>query len=155
MKRGYLFTALLFAVFMFPFIGNVSNADALGNYGCGNKDKRTHVNCLRGLLSNTPYGIGVKANKPGRDGLGNYGCGNKNKKKHTKCLRRLLDQHAGGPGMPPMGNSSGMPTVGNGSRVPPTEIDRGCTPSHPKRGPRESGRCILRGIAGKMIECCE
>ena len=29
MKRGYIFIALLFTVFMFPFAGNVSNADAI------------------------------------------------------------------------------------------------------------------------------
>jgi hypothetical protein len=96
MKRGYLFIAFLFTAFMFPLVGNVSTADALGKYGCGNKDKRTHVNCLRGLLSDTPYGIAVKASKPGKDGLGNYGCGNKKKKKHTKCLSRLLDKNSMG-----------------------------------------------------------
>ena len=70
MKRGYLLTALLFTAFMFPFFGNVSNADALGNYGCGNKDRKTHVNCLRGLLTSTPYGLTVPK---GKNGLGKYG----------------------------------------------------------------------------------
>ena len=60
MKRGYLLTALFFTAFMFPFFGSINNADALGNYGCGNPDKRTHVNCLRGLLASTPYGLSVK-----------------------------------------------------------------------------------------------
>ena len=93
MKRGYLFTALLFAVFMFPFFGSISNADALGNYGCGNPDKKTHVNCLRGLLSSTPHGLAVQQSSPSNDGLGNYGCGNRNKRIHVNCLRGLLDQH--------------------------------------------------------------
>ena len=93
MKRGYLFTALLFAVFMFPFFGSISNADALGNYGCGNPDKKTHVNCLRGLLSSTPHGLAVQQSSPSNDGLGNYGCGNRNKRTHVNCLRGLLDQH--------------------------------------------------------------
>jgi hypothetical protein len=93
MKRNAMFLALLFTAFLFSSIGSVSNADALGNYGCGNKDKRTHVNCLRGLLSSTPYGLTVQQSSPSKDDLGNYGCGNSNKRKHTNCLRRHLDQH--------------------------------------------------------------
>jgi hypothetical protein len=69
------------------------NNQTLGSYGCGNPDKRTHVNCLRGLLSSTPYGLTVQQSSPSKDGLGNYGCGNKNKKKHTRCLRLILDEH--------------------------------------------------------------
>ena len=137
MKRGYLLTALLFTAFMFPFFGNISNADALGNYGCGNKDRKTHVNCLRGLLTSTDYGLTVPK---GKNGLGKYGCGrkagNKTKRKHVNCLRRLLDQHGshlakggagptnapgmhppmGKPGMPPMG----MPPMGMNPPMPPT-----------------------------------
>ena len=134
MKQGYLFIALLFTVFMFPFAGNVSNADAMGNYGCGNPNKKMHVNCLRGLLTSTPYGLTVKK---GKSGLGKFGCGNKNKRKHTSCLRKLLDQHGahlakGGagpmnhPGMSPMGMpansmpSMGMPATGAQPVLPPT-----------------------------------
>ena len=91
--KKYICTALFFTAFMFPVFGNVSNADALGKYGCGNPDKRTHVNCLRGLLASTPYGLTVQQSSPSRDGLGNYGCGNPNKRTHTRCLRRLLDEH--------------------------------------------------------------
>jgi hypothetical protein len=90
MKRGYLFAALLFAVFMFPFIGSVSNADALGNYQCGNPDRKTHVNCLRAKLDSTPFGLTVPK---GKRGLGKYGCGTKKRRKHVNCLRSLLDQH--------------------------------------------------------------
>ena len=90
MKRGYLFTTLLFTVFMFPFAGSVSNADARGNYGCGNADIKTQVRCLRGLLDSTPHGLIVPK---GKSILGKYGCGDKNKRKHTNCLRRLLDQY--------------------------------------------------------------
>jgi hypothetical protein len=109
----------LLVQFMFPFFGSITNADALGNYGCGNKDKRTHVNCLRGLLASTPYGLTVQQSSPSKDGLGNYGCGNANKSKHTTCLRRILDEHGahlqvgnngGGehhdPNMPPLGGVS-------------------------------------------------
>jgi hypothetical protein len=93
MIRNAMFLALFIAAFLFPSVGIVSNADALGNYGCGNPDKRTHVNCLRALLSSTPFGLTVQASRPSQDGLGNYGCGNSNKRKHTTCLRRILDQH--------------------------------------------------------------
>jgi hypothetical protein len=54
--KKFMFIALFLTAFMFPFFGSISNADALGNYGCGNPDKKTHVNCLRGLLSSTPHG---------------------------------------------------------------------------------------------------
>ena len=132
MKRGYLLTALLFTAFMFPFFGNISNADALGNYGCGNKDRKTHVNCLRGLLTSTDYGLTVPK---GKNGLGKYGCGrkagNKTKRKHVNCLRRLLDQHGshlakGGagptnaPGMNPPMPPMGMPPMGMNPPMPPT-----------------------------------
>jgi len=93
MKRNVILLALLIVAFSFPSIGSVSNADALGNYGCGNKDKRTHVNCLRGLLSSTPHGVAVQQSSPSKDGLGNYGCGNHNRRTHVNCLRGLLDQH--------------------------------------------------------------
>ena len=137
MKRGYLLTALLFTAFMFPFFGNISNADALGNYRCGKKQgnitKKQHVNCLRGLLTSTPHGLTVPK---GKNGLGKFGCGNKNRKKHVNCLRRLLDQHGphyakggAGPtnatgmppmGMPPMGMNPPMPPTGAQPVLPPT-----------------------------------
>ena len=124
--KKYVFIALFFTAFMFPFFGSINNADALGNYGCGNPDKRTHVHCLRGLLASTPYGLSVKQSNPSSDGLGNYGCGNPDKRTHVNCLRGLLDQHGahlqvgnpagGAPGMhPPMGEDcAAMPT--------PTEV---------------------------------
>ena len=84
---------LFIAAFMIPMSITIENADALGNYGCGNPDKQTHVNCLRGLLSSTPHGIAVKQRRPGNDGLGFYGCGNRDKRTHVNCLRGLLDQH--------------------------------------------------------------
>ena len=108
MKRGYLFAALLFAVFMFPFIGSVSNADALGNYQCGNPDRKTHVNCLRAKLDSTPFGLTVPK---GKRGLGKYGCGTKKRRKHVNCLRSLLDQH--GPFL----------AKGATGQVPPSEIN--------------------------------
>jgi hypothetical protein len=67
----------------------------LGNYGCGNKDRRKHVNCLRDLLDTTPLSDKVRHAKKGKK-RGFYGCSGLRDgkwKKHTKCLRRLLDQH--------------------------------------------------------------
>ena len=122
-----------FTVFMFPFFGSISNADALGNYGCGNPDKKTHVNCLRGLLSSTPHGLAVQQSSPSNDGLGNYGCGNRNKRKHVNCLRGILDQHGahlqvgnhgggGDSGMNPPGGEHHdpcMPPPGHEPNMPP------------------------------------
>ena len=90
MKKQNIFISLFFAVFIFPFFGNISNTDALGNYGCGNPDRKTHVNCLRGLLDTTPYGLTVPK---GKRGQGKYGCGQPNRRKHVNCLRRLLYEH--------------------------------------------------------------
>jgi len=90
--------ALFFTAFMLPFFGSISNADALGSYACFNKDRKTHVDCLRGKLEKTPHGLTVPR---GSRGLGNYGCGVPNRKAHINCLRGLLDQH--GPHMPPTG----------------------------------------------------
>ena len=75
-----------------PMMGAPGKKGKMGNYGCGNKNKRKHVNCLRDLLDTTPLSDKVKHAKKGKK-RGFYGCGNKNKRKHTNCLRRLLDQH--------------------------------------------------------------
>jgi hypothetical protein len=72
--------------------GKRSGGNKMGNYGCGNKNKKKHVNCLRDLLDTTPLSDQVKHAKKGKK-RGFYKCGNKNKKKHTSCLRRLLDEH--------------------------------------------------------------
>jgi len=89
-----ILSASFISAFMFLFVGNVSKAGALGNYKCGNSDRKTHVNCLRGLLDRTSYGFALKI---GKRGPGGYDCGrqagNKTKRKHVNCLRRLLDQH--------------------------------------------------------------
>ena len=68
----------------------------LGNYGCGNKDRLKHVNCLRELLDTTPQSDKVRHRKEGNKTRGLYGCSglkDGNWEKHTKCLRRLLDKH--------------------------------------------------------------
>jgi len=70
----------------------------LGNYGCGNKDRLKHVNCLRDLLGTTPQFGKVKHRKEGNKTRGLYGCGrlknlDEKWKEHTGCLRRLLDEH--------------------------------------------------------------
>jgi len=75
-----------------PAVTGKRRGGKMGNYGCGNKNKRKHVNCLRDLLDTTPLSDKVKHAKKGKK-RGFYGCGNKNKRKHTSCLRRLLDQH--------------------------------------------------------------
>ena len=127
--KKYVFIALFFTAFMFPFFGSINNADALGNYGCGNPDKKTHVNCLRGLLSSTPHGLAVQQSSPSNDGLGNYGCGNPNRRKHVNCLRGLLDQHGAHLQVGnPAGGAPGMPS---GYAVPPTS---GNTGMHPPMG---------------------
>ena len=69
----------------------------LGNHGCGNPDRRTHVDCLRAKLDQTPLRQTVKM---GPRGLGNYGCGNPDRKTHVNCLRAKLDQQGGGNGAP-------------------------------------------------------
>ena len=73
-----------------PAITGKSPGGKMGNYGCGQKNRRKHVNCLRRLLDTTPHGLIVPK---GKRGLGKYGCGQKNRRKHVNCLRRLLDQH--------------------------------------------------------------
>jgi len=68
----------------------------LGNYGCGDKDRLKHVNCLRELLDTTPQSDKVRHRKEGNTTRGLYGCSglkDGNWEKHTKCLRRLLDRH--------------------------------------------------------------
>jgi hypothetical protein len=110
MKRGYLFTALLFAAFMFPFFGSISNADALGMYGCstgaGFDGSQPHIDCLRGKLDTTPFGMTRPA---GSRGHRYYSCdrlpnGNldSNTPRHVNCLRALLDEYA-----PHLANNNG------------------------------------------------
>jgi hypothetical protein len=106
-----------------PAVTGKRSGGKMGNYGCGQKNRRKHVNCLRRLLDTTPHGLTVAK---GKRGLGKYGCGQKNRRKHVNCLRRLLDQHGpqlakgsggkrgmapGTSGMSPMGDHSGMPAV--------------------------------------------
>jgi hypothetical protein len=147
--KKYIFITLFLTTFMFPFFGNVSNADALGNYGCGDKNKKKHVNCLRGLLSSTPYGLTVQQSSPSKDGLGNYGCGNKKKKKHTTCLRRLLDQHGAEPTTLPVveGNYQAPKSAANASAGCSAgqvfSIGRGCV-----NQATENTREVYQGPAG-------
>ena len=44
-----ILAAFIIGLFMFPYIGNAGHDD-LGHYGCFDRDRRTHVNCLRSLL---------------------------------------------------------------------------------------------------------
>ena len=76
--------------------------------GCRNAAKKTNGNCLKGLLSSTPYGLAVQKSHPSPDGFGYYGRGNSDKKTHMTCLRRLLDQH--GPNLA-IGSTVGAPTT--------------------------------------------
>ena len=75
-----------------PMMGAPGKKGKMGNYGCGQKNRKKHVNCLRRLLDTTPHGLTVPRGK-GKNALGRYGCGQKNRRKHVNCLRRLLDQH--------------------------------------------------------------
>ena len=95
MKRNTILIALFVASFMFPSIGSVNTADALGAYGCETKDLNGTIVCLRGKLDRTAFA----ATQPdGSHGSKDYGCGNSNTKKETwdriNCLRALLDKHA-------------------------------------------------------------
>ena len=77
-------------------MGKPGKQGKLGNYGCGQKNRKKHVNCLRDLLGTTPLFDKVRHRKEGNKTRGLYGCSGLkqgNWKKHTKCLRRLLDKH--------------------------------------------------------------
>ena len=92
MKSKIILVALFVAAFMFPSIGSVDTADALGNYGCSqNASQDEHIRCLRTLLSsNAPNRLASRSS----DGLGNWGCGRPTFTAHRDCLRSILDQHA-------------------------------------------------------------
>ena len=95
MRRNTILIALFVASFMFPSIGSVNTADALGAYECQTKDLNATIRCLRGKLDGTAFAL----TKPdGTHGSKDYGCGNSNTKKETwdriNCLRALLDTHA-------------------------------------------------------------
>ena len=73
-----------------PMMGAPGKKGKMGNYGCGQKNRRKHMNCLRRLLDTTSHAATVRK---GKKGMGMYGCGQKNRRKHVSCLRRLLDKH--------------------------------------------------------------
>ena len=95
MKRTIMFMFLFLSTFMFPSIGSVNTADALGSYGCETKDLNGTIVCLRGKLDGTAF---AATQSDGTHGSKDYGCGNSNTKKETwdriNCLRALLDTHA-------------------------------------------------------------
>ena len=95
MKRNTILIALFVASFMFPSIGSVNTADALGAYGCQTKDSNGTITCLRGKLDGTAFG---KRQPDGTHGSKDYKCGNSNTKTETmdriNCLRALLDTYA-------------------------------------------------------------
>ena len=95
MKRNTILIALFVASFMFPSIGSVNTADALGSYGCETKDLNGTIVCLRGKLDGTAF---AATQSDGTHGSKDYGCGNSNTEKQTwdriNCLRALLDKHA-------------------------------------------------------------
>ena len=95
MKRTIMFMFLFLSTFMFPSIGSVNTADALGSYGCETKDLNGTIVCLRGKLDGTAF---AATQSDGTHGSKDYGCGNSNTKKETwdriDCLRALLDTHA-------------------------------------------------------------
>jgi hypothetical protein len=92
MKTKIVLIALFVAAFMFPSVGTVDTADALGNYGCWRENTQDeHIRCLRTLLrDNAPDHL----SSPSNDGLGNWGCGRPTFPAHRDCLRSILDRHA-------------------------------------------------------------
>jgi hypothetical protein len=68
MIRIITFMFLFLSTFMLSSLGSVSNADALGSYGCYYDDRIAHVDCLRGKLDTTAYGLTIPK---GSRGLGN------------------------------------------------------------------------------------
>jgi hypothetical protein len=118
---------------MFPFFGNISNADTLGNYGCsagaGFDGTTLHIDCLRGKLDGTAFG---KTVPPGSRGHGYYSCDrapdgtlDSNSRRHVNCLRALLDEHA--------------PHLANGGATgmhPPETFDE-----HLMGGTHDTGHC--------------
>ena len=64
MKRTMTFMFLFLSTFIFSTLGSVSNADALGMYGCstvaGFDGSPAHIDCLRGKLDTTPFGKTVR-----------------------------------------------------------------------------------------------
>ena len=95
MKRNTILIALFVASFMFPSIGSVNTADALGSYGCETKDLNGTIVCLGGKLDGTAF---AATQSDGTHGSKDYGCGNSNTEKQTwdriNCLRALLDKYA-------------------------------------------------------------
>ena len=122
-------TVLLIGVFVFPSIGNISTAEALGYYGCYDENRKTHITCLRQKLDSTPYGLTVPK---GKRGLGKYGCGTKNRRKHVNCLRSLLDQH--GPHLA-KGAAGVVPPMGDPGMNPPTTPPMGDPGMNPPATP--------------------
>ena len=96
MKTNIILVALFVAAFMFPSIGIVNTADALGEYGCETKDLNGTIVCLRQKLDGTAFGL---TQPDGSHGSKDYGCGNKKNNwkdiDRINCLRALLDKHAG------------------------------------------------------------
>ena len=95
MKTNIILIALFVAAFMFPSIGSVNTADALGEYGCETKDLNGTIVCLRQKLDGTAFGL---TQPDGSHGSKDYGCGNKKNNwkdiDRINCLRALLDKHA-------------------------------------------------------------
>ena len=102
MKKAITFMFLFLSTFMLSSIGSVSNVDALGMYGCSNgagfDGSNAHIDCLRGKLDGTSYGM---TRPSGSRGHRYYSCdrmpnGNldTNSPRHVNCLRALLDEYA-------------------------------------------------------------
>jgi hypothetical protein len=90
MKRQHIFMALFFTAFMFPFFGNISNANALGSYGCSGPESEQHIVCLRNLLATTPGDShGEACGSAAQRGYTSYA----KSLSSINCLRGLLDQY--------------------------------------------------------------
>ena len=135
MKRNTILIALFVASFMFPSIGSVNTADALGSYGCETKDLNGTIVCLRGKLDGTAF---AATQSDGTHGSKDYGCGNSNTEKQTwdriNCLRALLDKHA--PNLAIGGRTHGYRDQTYDDRLKYDGTDKGFINNHVRSDPK-------------------
>jgi hypothetical protein len=146
MKRSIMFIALFLAAFMFPSIGSVDTADALGNYGCATANRQAHIVCLRSLLKdNAPAHLAA----PSNDGIGNYGCSTPSRASHRDCLRSLLDQYA--PHLA-LGNNAPQYNAGSAGVAPPPPGESGSNYTHLSQPAGEGG---ISGVEAESHSCAQ
>ena len=114
---------ILFTIFSLLSFGLTAIAQEISSYGCENKDKKTHVDCLRSLLDSTQYG----ENHPGR-GSTHYACygGDDDEKlrKEVTCLKLKLDKYG-----PHLAKGASEPIMPLGTMPPPCPPGTNCDPT--------------------------